>query len=192
MKSVLLIACLSVLAACSDKAAAPVVTAPAPVVAARAAAPLPSEAEVPKVPTAVPMSLSADAIGPVRFGMTLAQAEAALGEKTGAKPTADCMYVRFKALPDVHLMVENGLVMRADIKGTVQNITGMHVGGNAAALRAKYPQATIAPHKYVQGGHDLRIAGSGKSAMIIEDDGKNITGIRGGLEPAVSYVEGCS
>lgn len=194
--SLTIIACLGLLGGCSEKQGAPAPVSPAPdrpAAAARAPAPVPEPAPSPApASTPAPITLTAESIGPVRFGMTLAEAEAAVKEKAGGKPTPDCTYVRFKALPDVHLMVENGLVMRADIKGSVANTTGFKAGDDPGAVRARYPNAGISPHKYVEGGHDIRIPAKGDAALIFEDDGKKITSVRGGKEPNVSYVEGCS
>jgi hypothetical protein len=42
-------------------------------------------------------------------------------------------------------------------------------------------------------GHYLTIVTSdGKRAVVIETDGATVVAIRGGLRPAVEYVEGCS
>lgn len=141
-------------------------------------------------------TLSADAIGKVKFGSKLADVEATLKEKATGPHSSECVYVQFAAFPTVHFMVENGVIMRADIKAGPPkgqpNITGINAGDDVALLKAKYPTATVTRNKYVETGHDIRIAGPANSALIFEDDGKKITSVRGGLEPAVSYSEGCS
>ena len=162
--------------------AAPAVTAPAaPAVTAPAAA--------------APV-LSPEAYGPIRFGATVAELETIAGEKSeplgadGGNP--DCSYIKLKKFPGLNFMVEKGIVTRADAEPGLENITGLDIGDSPDAVKKKHPEATVTPHKYVPGGHDVTIAGAAKTAIVLEDDGKKIIGIRAGGEPAVSYSEGCS
>lgn len=138
--------------------------------------------------------LSPQAIGRVTFGVPLAQVETILGEQAMGLDQTDnpeCSYVAFKALPKVRLMIEKGIVTRADVDPDIANITGVRVGDTEAVARQKAPNATIGPHKYVPKGHVFTVAGSADTAIIMESDGSTITRIRAGKQPAVAYVEGC-
>ena len=138
--------------------------------------------------------LSPQAIGRVTFGMPLAQVESVLGEQAMRLDQTDnpeCSYVAFKALPKVRLMIEKGVVTRADVDPEIANITGVRVGDTEAVTRQKAPNATIGPHKYGPKGHVFTVTGSAETAIIMESDGSSITRIRAGKQPAVAYGEGC-
>ena len=161
------------LAACKDKA--------------------PIDASPPAPIKATPL-LSAQGYGPVLFGAKLDATEQLLGEQgkpLGANDPA-CSSVRFDKLTGVRFMVENGVITRADADAGTPNELGLAVGETLEQARKKHPEIVIGPHKYVPEGHYLTARGpDAKSAIVMEEDGKRITKIRAGLEPAVSYVEGC-
>lgn len=142
--------------------------------------------------TPAPATLTAEGVGAIRFGMALPDAEAVQKETATGTRSSECTYVQFASIPNVNFMVEKGVITRADLKPGASNITGINAGDDPAQLIAKYPAAQVTAHKYVDKAHNTRIAGPGQSALIFEDDGKVVTRIRGGLEPAVSYNEGCS
>jgi hypothetical protein len=50
------------------------------------------------------------------------------------------------------------------------------------------------PHKYVEGGKNLRIkSDDGASALVFEVDANGkVTAWRAGVSPQIDYVEGCS
>lgn len=146
-------------------------------------------------PAAVPpaVALSAEGVGPIRFGMRLDEAEAAIREKShplgGMDP--ECRLVAFDALPALRFMVEKNIVTRADAAKGAVNIAGVDIGDDPARVASRFPAVQVGPHKYLPAGHYLTLKGPGDNALIMEDDGKVITKIRGGMEPAVSYVETC-
>jgi hypothetical protein len=89
-------------------------------------------------------------------------------------------------------MVEKGVVTRADADTGTPNETGIAVGDTLAQARQKVPELKVAPHKYLPQGHYLSVRDAqAKAAIVIEEDGKAVTKIRAGLEPAVDYVEVC-
>jgi hypothetical protein len=138
--------------------------------------------------------LSFQGYGSVKFGAKLSDITQQLG--AGSEPSAPaapaCSSVRFSALPGVRLMVENGIVTRADADAGTANSLGLKVGDTLAQAKAKYPQLEVGPHKYVPAGHYLTVKSpDGRAAIVMEEDGKAITRIRAGLQPAVAYVEGC-
>lgn len=139
--------------------------------------------------------LSPQSVGPVTFGMSLKQVEGILGEQAMGLDHSDnpeCGFVAFKAIPKVRFMVEKGIITRGDVEKEIANTTGVGVGGTEAALKAKYPSLKVDGHEYVPGGHFLTVPGEGKTALVMETDGTTITSVRAGLQPSVSYSEGCS
>ena len=138
--------------------------------------------------------LSARGYGPARFGTKLSDVERVLGEQSEHLGQNDpaCNSVRLNQLPGVRFMVENGIITRADADPGTPNELGLAVGDSLAQAKNKYPGIEVDPHKYLPAGHYLTVRGAdAKSAIVMEEDGKRITKIRAGLEPAVAYVEGC-
>lgn len=177
MRHLLLLGTFALLGACSEKTAPPAAVATKAPVAAPA-----------------PTVLSAEGIGALRFGMTLEQAEQALGSKAALPEPFDpaCSMVRFAALDKLRFMVENGVVTRADAGPGVQNALGVSVGDTLAQVQASHPGAELTPHKYDTNGHYLTIPSTdGRAAIILEESGGKVTKLRAGLQPAVAYVETC-
>ncbi|NML60888.1 hypothetical protein HHL21_07275 [Massilia sp. RP-1-19] len=155
--------------------------------------PPPAEAAPRAAASASPV-LSTQGYGPVRFGAKLSDMEQLLGEKSQPPGVQDpaCSSIRFDKLPGVRFMVENGVLTRADADAGLPNELGLAVGDTLEQAKKKHPAIVIGPHKYVPDGHYLTVRGAdARTAIVMEDDGKRITKIRAGLEPAVSYVEGC-
>lgn len=126
--------------------------------------------------------------------MRLDAAERLLGAKAEQLGESDpaCSSVRFKALPGARLMVEQGVITRADADTGTPNSLGLAVGDTLAQARAKYPALAVGPHKYLPAGHYLTLQrADGAAAILMEEDGKAITKIRAGRQPAVAYVEVC-
>ncbi|RZA22649.1 MAG: lectin, partial [Lysobacteraceae bacterium] len=62
-------------------------------------------------------------------------------------------------------------------------------------IRKLYPGAEEQPHKYVEGGKNLRIkdSGGGNGVLVFEIDAAGkVSAWRVGVPPQVDYVEGCS
>ncbi|RZJ83684.1 MAG: hypothetical protein EOO64_05635, partial [Massilia sp.] len=176
----LLLAMIALLGACSDKAAPPVAQD-------KPAAPASAPAASARASTATaPGMLRADGIGAVRFGMTLAQAEEALGGKAELPTPFDpaCSMVRFSAVQGLRFMVENGIVTRADAEAGVASAVGA-IGDTLAQVRAAHPKAEVSAHKYDTNGHYLSFPSvDGRSAIILEESGGKVTGMRAGLQGA--------
>jgi hypothetical protein len=138
--------------------------------------------------------LSRAGYGPVMFGDTLSAIEQKLDEKSTPLGERDpaCSSVRFAQLPGARFMVEKGVITRADADAGTPNELGVAVGDTLAQAKQKYSTIEVGPHKYLPAGHYLTArTADAKAAIVMEEDGKNITKIRAGLEPAVSYVEVC-
>ena len=181
MRKLIVLGAIGLLGACSDKAATP----PPPQ--------QPAAAAIAPAPAAASTALSAEGIGALRFGMTLAQAEAAAGKATRPEPfDPACSMLRFAQLPKLRFMVENDVVTRADAESGAENALGVAVGDALAQVRAAHPEAVMSAHKYDTNGHYLTVPSTdGRAAIILEESGGKITKIRAGLQPAVAYVETC-
>jgi len=179
MRTALFLGAIALLGACTERAAPPASHAKP-----QASAPAP----------AAPTVLSAAGVGAIRFGMTLAQAEQAVGGKATLPAPFDpaCSMVRFPAMPSLRFMVEGGIVTRADADPGVGNALGLAVGDSLAQIRASYPAAQLTPHKYDENGHYVVFpSADGRAAIVLEESGGKVTKLRAGLQPAVSYVESC-
>lgn len=183
MRHILLLAALALLSACTERA-------PAPGKGTDAGS---ASISTPRAAAEAPPRLSDAGFGPIRFGMTLPQAEAAAG-KASLPQSFDpaCSMVRFATLPGLRFMVESGTVTRADADPGTPNVLGLAVGDTLAQLRARYPDAQVAPHKYVENGHTISVpSADGSAAIVLEEEGGKLTKIRAGRQPAVAYVETC-
>jgi hypothetical protein len=150
-------------------------------------------ATAPMVTAASPV-LSLNGFGSVRFGTRLSEVERQLGAK--AEPLGDsdpaCSSVRFRSLPGARLMVESGVVTRADADTGTPNSLGLAVGDTLERARKDHQGLEMGPHKYLPTGHYLTFPSpDGSAAIILEVDESVITKIRAGLQPAVGYVEVC-
>jgi hypothetical protein len=138
--------------------------------------------------------------GPVWFGMSIAQAETALGERFTDGAGEGCRYVRTPGMPTaLRFMAEGRRIVRADIDSSgVRTRSGAAVGMTETQVRALYPgRIRTEPHKYTgPEGHYLvyepREASDSSYRLIFETDGRLVLNYRVGLRPAVDYVEGCS
>jgi hypothetical protein len=120
--------------------------------------------------------------------------EASPGEPGG------CRYLfplpRSEAGYTVAFMIEGGRFVRTDVRASeIVAPGGGQVGMARAELRKRYPDAVELPHKYVEGGLDVRAVdpagGHGVAVFEVDPDGK-VTAWRVGVPPQVDYVEGCS
>lgn len=144
--------------------------------------------------------VTATGIGPVRFGMTVDAAGAALGETVRPKYAdfESCDYVRPEAMPaGVMLMVVSDTVERVDVDSVgVATAEGARVGDSEARVLALYAgRVRVEPHHYTGPvGHYLVVSLPGDTLhrIIFETDGKRVTEYRAGRRPAVEYVEGCA
>ena len=144
--------------------------------------------------------LTPSGLGPLRIGMTLAEARTLPGglEVREGATTAVCDYVRWRgAPPGVLVMIEADSVVRIDVDSTaVATAAGARVGDSEARIDSLYPgRVTVSPHKYTD-GHYLTItpAAPADSAyrLVFETDGQTVLRYRAGRLPAVQYVEGCA
>lgn len=155
--------------------------------------------DAPARPPALSAPVTDVGIGPLRFGMTVAEAEAALpgihfpkgAEKSG------CARATVPGMPKgVSLMIENGIVVRVDVDtSSVPTVEGARVGDSEASVRQLYgARLTVSPHKYTD-GHYLTVRSSTATdtvhRLIFETDKSRVLVYRAGTMPQVAYVEGC-
>lgn len=154
-------------------------------------------------PTAAPTSAAAepDAIGldghgGLRFGMTLAQAEAALGEPLGAAAQG-CALVAPPGAgtpPALRWMVVDGVLVRVDIEtdGVLAD-GGGRVGMSADELRRRYPDAVDSgPQKYDPQGRTWSVGPADAVHFVFEIDASGrVASWRVGRVPEVDWVERC-
>jgi hypothetical protein len=147
-----------------------------------------------------PWTVRLDGIGPVRFGMSLADARTALRDSLiVAPPTGECGFTVPRGAPaGVRFMVEQGTIVRVDVGSSgVRTAAGAEVGMREADIRARYPVGLRAqPHKYDPKGRYLVLQGTmpadSARRLIFETDGQRVVRYRAGITPAVEYVEGCA
>lgn len=137
--------------------------------------------------------LSSEAYGLVSFGSLLVDIERTLNESASRKETTpDCGYVHFDRYPGVEFMVERGIVTRAEVNATVQNVLEVTVGTPLEQIKKAHPEVIVRPHKYTTNGFYLIFkTENGKNAIVMEAVDGRIAYIRAGIEPSVEYVEGC-
>ena len=138
-----------------------------------------------------------DGIGPLRYGMPIAEVRMALHETLGpAPPAAPCLYLVPASIPvGVGLMIEQGKLVRVDVESAgVRTVGGAEVGMSEAELRARYGGLEVRPHKYDSAARYLiyREHPDSSRRLVFEADRQRVRRYRSGVMPAVEYVEGCS
>ncbi|WP_408952554.1 lectin [Lysobacter sp. Hz 25] len=143
-----------------------------------------------------------DGYGDLRFGMSAEEAKRAWGGELKGEAAADggCYYLRpiwAQNAAEFGFMIENGKFARVDVGNDKETAPGGGKRGMSAdEIRKLYAgRVEEQPHKYVDGGKNLRIgdAGGGAGALVFETDAAGkVTAWRIGVPPQVDYVEGCS
>jgi hypothetical protein len=164
----------------------------------------PAQAPAPSADTAWVMR--PNGMGPLRIGMTVDEARAALGgdlrmsEDDGTYPGGPdrCDYPRSGRFPaGVQVMVDGQRVVRVEVdSGPVATAEGARIGDTEARIRELYPQrVTVEPHRYTNGNY-LMVRGATPAdttrLLVFETDGRVVERFRGGQVPQVQWVEGCS
>ena len=155
---------------------------------------------MPATADAAPWTIRLDGVGRLTFGMSLAEARAALGDSLRvASPGGACGFAVPGGAPaGVRFMVEQGSVVRVDVDSSgVRTAAGAAVGMSEADVRGHYPGGLrVRPHKYDPRGRYLIVQGSAPAdsarRLIFETDGQRVVRYRAGIMPSVEYVEGCA
>lgn len=172
------------------------------------------------IPTAAQLNnlekLALDGIGPIRVGMTIAEAEKAAGiklvEPDRFRANESCYYVqRQTGAPQVGFMVFSGSgsktmdrnydrITRIDVDpgSSVTTLSGAGIGTTEAQVKAMYPgkiKATPHPYSGHDGGQYLtympRYLADQRYSLIFETYKGKVVRFRSGFADAVSQIEGC-
>ncbi|MGH9421718.1 MAG: hypothetical protein ACRD3J_17200, partial [Thermoanaerobaculia bacterium] len=168
-------------------------TAPEP---APVSTPVAPPATQPPLPTVSKWVVTPAGIGPVRAGMPVAEANAALGGILVVPARASaCYYVQPKSEPkQIAFMVEKGEIARVEVQAgsDITTTEGAKIGDTEDRIKALYPGIEVRPSKYGS-GHTLVMTpkSGGNNRIVFETDGKKVVSYRSGRMPAVEYVEGC-
>lgn len=164
-----------------------------------AAAPAAPGATAPAASPAEMWAVSFDGIGPVRVGMSYAEALAALGSDLSAPDsTTSCNDLHAtRTPPGVSFMLVGDTIVRVDVRRPgVHTAEGAQVGDTEDEVRSHYgASVVVTPHKYTN-GHYLTVrppsAMHSTHRLVFETDGRVVTEYRAGRQPEVEWVEGCS
>jgi hypothetical protein len=142
--------------------------------------------------------------GPVRAGMTLAEARSALGDTMSIPAPGDsiCDHVTPAfakgAAPSMLFMIEQGRIARVEVRdATIATAAGATVGDPRSRIETLYRgRVRVEPHKYTDGKYLIVPLGTGADSLyrlVFETDDKGkVISFRSGLYPQVQWVEGCS
>lgn len=141
--------------------------------------------------------ITENGFGPLRAGMSVAEAAAAVGGQFAAAPGAlpECSYATWPAAPSgVRVMLVNDTVARIEVTdATAKTEGGARVGDNEGRINSLYAgKVLMMPHKYTTGKY-LVITQPGDTLhrIVFETDGQAVTELRSGREPEVQWVEKC-
>ena len=140
--------------------------------------------------------VTAAGIGGVMAGMTINEANVALGNTlTIPAKLQECDYVRPKSPQNLAFMVEKGTISRVEVRpgSDIATVAGAKIGDTEERIKSLYPGVEVKPAKYTS-GHYLEYTpkNGGNNRIVFETDGKKVTRYQSGRLPAVEYVEGCS
>jgi hypothetical protein len=148
---------------------------------------------LPALALAAPPTLSPEGYGVIRFGMTLAAGEKAVGQRTRERRSQEsCQYVSFRKLPGIYFMVEKGVVVRADTDKNLRNSLGARIGMDIRQIAARHPEVTPAVKDDFTDTliYQFKAPDRDASIALYTDNGK-VTNMWAGISPAYSYEEGC-
>ncbi|HET6586130.1 MAG TPA: hypothetical protein VFG69_21880 [Nannocystaceae bacterium] len=137
-----------------------------------------------------------DGHGRVRFGMTLADVEAAIGERIDV-PREGCHVVAPSTAgtpAKFTWLVQDGVLARIDVTSpAITAVGGGRVGSTADELRKAYAGTIVeAPHKYDPKGQTWTVGPAERAHFVFELDGAGRVGSwRAGVPPQIDWVERC-
>jgi hypothetical protein len=137
--------------------------------------------------------------GPVKIGMSVGDAQRALGAKLVAEGPADnaeCHYLRPEpAVEGLWFMISDDRVVRVEVNAPgITTRSGVGVGDSEARVKELFPSVEVTPHKYVApDGNYLTVWTRDRTAAVrFETLQGKVTSYYAGQVPQVEYVEGCS
>ena len=143
--------------------------------------------------------LGIDGIGPVRVGMTTAQAAAAASIPMRLQSAVgSCGKATFVGgPPGLSFMTNLDGIRRVDVtEPSIKTAEGIGIGSTEAEVTRAYGnRVTTQPHEYTN-GHYLVVTSEkpdlANYRFVFETDGTRVTLFRSGVEPDVEFVEGCA
>jgi len=160
-----------------------------------------TNAAVVHVPLTNQSKLAINGIGPIRVGMTLAEASKSLGRRLIAGKRisdGDCLHATPEKGPSgIAFMVVDGRISRVEIDSKrITTKRGAGIGSSEARVKSLYPgQIQVTRHKYDETGHYLTFVPKDQKdqayRVVFETDGKRVTSFRSGKVPDVEWIEGC-
>lgn len=148
---------------------------------------------LPSLASAAPPVLSSTGYGVVRFGMPIAAAEKAVGQRTRERiQDTGCQYVEFRKYPGISFMVEHGVVVRADTDKNLRNSLGARMGMDMTAFMARHPELALEAQGSGEDGLTYEIKAPDRDAAVVlfAEDGR-LRSMWAGIAPAYTYYEGC-
>jgi len=142
--------------------------------------------------------LRSDGFENARVGMTLKDAETALGPLTvpsGVEPDA-CYYAKSETHPGVLVMMTEGALQRIDVReGATSTDTGIRIGDAVSKVHDTYgARVETLPHKYEweSGAQYLTVYDDTKTRAIrFVTSGGKVASFHARNAEQVQYVEGC-
>ena len=154
-------------------------------------------AEEKPTPEAARWPLSFNGFGPVKIGMTAADAEKML--EFILHPDRDvhpdeCHYVINKRrIPGLLFMLVGGRIVRIDVTAEYyQTDAGARVGMTEEQIKKLYPDGAVSPDPYLPGGHHLSVYDKNRRyGMIFSTEGNVVKSFRIGQYNEVRWIESC-
>jgi hypothetical protein len=146
--------------------------------------------------------ISAEGVGPIRFGRTPEEAKQVagvplVGDAESFSDDPGCYYVAAEGeLGELFtFLVSDGTIARISVfaEPPVATAEGGHVGDSEAHILELYKDAKVedAPVEF-GGGHIISTKSSdGQHGYVFTTDGTTVTDWRAGRYPEVEWVEGC-
>ncbi len=136
-------------------------------------------------------------VGPVRIGMSLAEASAAAGTPIVAKQgLRNCAFADPEGGPrGLSFMVIDGRIARIDVGGALATVAGVRVGDTEEQVQAAYGRQLEVTERLYVPGHYLMLIATGADrgyGAVFSTDGARVTSFTSGRWPEVAEPEGCS
>jgi hypothetical protein len=149
----------------------------------------------------VAATLSIRSFGPIRVGMTLPQANTAAGGPLIDDPAVmgNCFSITPRGAPSgLRFVVSNGRISRIDVTSPAYaSRSGARIGQTEEEVMQVYAgQLEVSAHPPGQRRRTLTLvpkdAADKDYRMVIETDGRRVTGLRAGKLPEVLAPSGCA
>lgn len=149
---------------------------------------------------APPPHLTAAGLGPLRIGMTRAQAERAIGthillSEIESDNVWACAIGTIRSMPHVVLLLEELRIRVITIGGPLSTADGVRIGSSEAALRRVFGKRAKFDDRPYFGGepnaHNVIVRLSGRREFLFQTKDGKVDTINLGDRPAIEYWEGC-